>query len=479
MLRRASILLAAGLFGTLVPGVASALTRELVELQPAQLTFDRSIVHQLSFGTYRDPFDELQTRPYNLLFTNIGRHPTLTPWPGQEGHYRRYVNALIGNNGATDVDNDADSLQGSLIHHATDSISWGVSGAFLSGTDGSDDSSGTMTFSNADDLAGVDLRGAMAFQLSESNLLGAGLRLTSAASELSSDSFDAGVGGTLQMDEFTESNYTLDVGMRHFSSSVSSWEIRAELGQSSFEKDQFSEDRDDAGAVTDRVVTTNYDVTDLRFGVEGSYNRQKPDGLGETEYRAGLEHTARELDNDDLAFSETLGAVTPVTTLLDQDSITTTGAFLSWRTIFQAGETEMFTGARLGFSATEGSTRIDASSTIVNEEIEDSTGSLSLTLGLRQPVFRDKLRFVVGGSADFVNFDTETRFDVATDGDDGTQTLTRYSIGIEGVLANVNFDLAWLFSEESPAIPTDLGIPGGSRRVIEVDRLVFSAAVSW
>ena len=50
---------------------------------------------------------------------------------------------------------------------------------------------------------------------------------------------------------------------------------------------------------------------------------------------------------------------------------------------------------------------------------------------------------------------------------------------IEGVLANVTFDLAWLLGEEAPVVPVNIGLPEGSRRSIELDRLVFSAAVSW
>jgi hypothetical protein len=123
----------------LLPGVSLALTRELAELQPASLSFDRSVLNQVSFDIYRDPFDELQTRPYNLLFSNIGRHSNLSPWPDQEGNYTRYLNALIGNNGRSNIDNDADAIQGSFGMRQTDTIAWGVSAAFLGGNLGSDE----------------------------------------------------------------------------------------------------------------------------------------------------------------------------------------------------------------------------------------------------------------------------------------------------------------------------------------------------
>ena len=76
------------------------------------LTFGRSVLNQLTFDTYRTPFDELQTRPYNMLFANIGRQPNFGAWPGQQGSYARYVDGLIGNNGAANVDNDADAIAG-------------------------------------------------------------------------------------------------------------------------------------------------------------------------------------------------------------------------------------------------------------------------------------------------------------------------------------------------------------------------------
>ena len=129
----------------LLPGIASATTRQIAEFRPTQLMFNQSVLNQLSYGTYRDPFDELQTRPYNLLFANIGRHPNLSPWEGQEGLYTRYLNALIGNNGTANVDNDADAVQGSLIRRETVNTAWGLSAAFLSGNNGSSDVNGLIT----------------------------------------------------------------------------------------------------------------------------------------------------------------------------------------------------------------------------------------------------------------------------------------------------------------------------------------------
>ncbi len=41
------------------------------------------------------------------------------------------------------------------------------------------------------------------------------------------------------------------------------------------------------------------------------------------------------------------------------------------------------------------------------------------------------------------------------------------------------FDLAWLSGEEATVFPVELGIPSGSRRIVQFDRLVVSAAVSW
>jgi hypothetical protein len=122
-------------------GETFAVTREIEGFSPARLTFGTSVLNQLTFGTYRTPFDELQTRPYDLLFANIGRYPNLTAWPGQEGDYARYVDALIGNNGAANVDNDADSIQGSMIRRETGALAWGLSAAVLAGNGSSDDAS--------------------------------------------------------------------------------------------------------------------------------------------------------------------------------------------------------------------------------------------------------------------------------------------------------------------------------------------------
>ena len=49
----------------------------------------------------------------------------------------------------------------------------------------------------------------------------------------------------------------------------------------------------------------------------------------------------------------------------------------------------------------DGSSQTDAAGTITNEKIDDSLMGLGLTLGLRQPLFRDKLRIIVSGHGDF------------------------------------------------------------------------------
>lgn len=469
---------AAALFA-LLPGAASAATREIADLQAARLSFGQSVLNQLSYDTYRDPFDELQTRPHNLLFANIGRHSNLSPWQEQEGIYTRYLNALIGNNGTANVDNDADSIQGSLIRRETDALAWGVAAAFLSGSDGSDDQSGASTFSDNDDLLGFELRGAAARQMTERRVLGAGFRVIQASQEITDNSFEQGVGGFRGADSFDQLTLSLDAGMRHFRSPTSSWEVQAVLGFGTANQDEFSEDIDDTGAVTERFVITNYDIADMSLGVQAGYNWLKTEGLGETELRVGLERGQRELDNSDLSFTDNGGAITPSLTLLGQDAIASTRLHFSAKSIFQAGQTEMFTGAQLGYSTVGGATEVDAAGTIVNEEIDDSQINLGLTVGLRQPLFNDKLRFIVSGRADLVGRQSETIFDTASDGDDSSLSAAQYAIGLEGVLANVTFDVAWLSGEEAPVVPVDLGLPGGSRRTVDLDRLVFSAAVSW
>ncbi|MDH3591709.1 MAG: hypothetical protein OER88_07515, partial [Planctomycetota bacterium] len=230
MFRSRKPLLLAGIFALLIWGESSALTREIAELQRAKLTFDQSILNQLTFGTYRDPFDELQGRPYNLLFQNIGRHSNLSPWQGQEGNYTRYLNALIGNNGTANVDNDADSIQGALIHRVSPGWAWGVSGAFLAGNNDNAAASNGLIFSNADDFSGFDVRGAAARQLGETRVLGFGVRATSALSETLDDDFEIGVGGTFSKDAFKQFDMTFDVGLRTFINNRSSWEIGLEVG---------------------------------------------------------------------------------------------------------------------------------------------------------------------------------------------------------------------------------------------------------
>jgi hypothetical protein len=461
------------------PGVALATTREMADFQPASLIFDRSVVNQLTHDTYRDPFDELQRRPYNLLFANIGRHANLSPWQGQQGNYSRYLNALIGNNGAANVDNDSDAIQGTWTHRPTAALAWGVSGAFISGTGASDDTAGTSTFSDADDLRGLDVRAAVARQLSERRVGGLGLRLLNAGSEITDDSFEQGVGGFHGIEEFAQLGISFDVGLRTFLDSRSSWDVRIEAGLGSAELDEVSEDLDAAGEVVERFVIRNHDLDDRSLGIHAGYNRARSGRLGEIELGLALKRSQRELANEDLSYRESGGTVTPDVTLLGQEPVSATEALLAARIVFPAGETEMFTGADLGFRTLGGSTEVDAAGTIVNEEVDDSSMHLGLTVGLRQALFRDRLRFIVSGRGDFVDFEQRTIYDTGTDGGSSSRSTAQYAIGLEGVLANVTLDVAWLAGEEAPVVPVPFGLPAGSRRSVELDRLVFSAAAAW
>ncbi|HEX4824417.1 MAG TPA: hypothetical protein VFV19_08895 [Candidatus Polarisedimenticolaceae bacterium] len=458
---------------------AHAVTRELADTPTFVLTFGRSVLNELTFDTYRTPFDELQTRPYNLLFANIARMSNFGAWPGQQGSYARYVDGVIGNNGATGVENQADAINGTMIRRETGTFAWGLSAAVLAGTIKSDATSGGQTFDDNNDLKSADVRGGAAFQLNNSTVLGVGLRTVWARHDATSSNFAPGVGGFNGVDNFDQLDISADAGVRRFLTPTSSWEIDGVLGYGSSTKDVYSEDIDDTGAVTDRFTSTNYDINDLSFGVTGGYNRLRKEGLGETEYRGGLSWSQRKLGNSDLASSETGGVVTPDTTLLGQNPITTLSGFGSARMIFQAGETEMFVGARLGYDKASGSSDVDAAGTPVREEIDDSQIALGLTLGVRQPLFKDKLRIIVSGHADLLDSQTKTTFDTGSQNDKATLTAAQFAIGLETVLANVTLDLAWLTGEAAPSNPIPIGIPEGSRRTIQLDKLVLSAAVSW
>ena len=461
------------------PEGARAVTRDLAAVPTFTLTFGRSVLNQLTFDTYRTPFDELQTRPYNLLFSNIARQPNFGAWPGQQGSYARYVDGLIGNNGAANVNNNADAIEGTMIRRETGTIAWGLTAALLAGTLKSDDATATATFSDTNDLKAFDLRGGAAFQLGNSFVLGAALRTVLATHDADSSNFESGVGGFNGNDDFEQLGVTAEVGVRQFLNTTSSWEILADLGYGSSTQDVFSENVDDTGAITDKFVSTNYDISDLSFGVSGGYNRLRSEGLGETEFRGGLLFSTRKLGNSDRSYTETAGVTTPDVTLLNQDPVTTTGLFASARSIFQAGETEVFLGARLGYDMISGGAQTDEAGTVFNDKIDDTALGLGLTLGLRQPLFRDKLRIIVSGHGDFLSAKTATSFEAGSTKDNVTLTVAQYAVGLEAVLANVTLDFAWLTGEEATVIPVDIGIPAGSRRTVQLDKLVLSAAVSW
>ena len=477
--RRTGLLLVLGAAAAM-PRPTLAVTRELSDVPSFGLTFQRSVLNQLTYDTYRTPFDELQSRPYNLLFGNIARTANFGAWPGQQGRYTRYVDGLIGNNGAANVDNNADAIQGTMIRRETGTSAWGLTAAILAGTGRKDGTTAGSTFKDSNDLKALDLRGGAGFQLDDSSVLGASLRAVRATHDKTDTNFEPGVGGFTGVDTFAQLGVTADIGVRQFLGPLSSWELQTTVGYGSAKQDTSSRNVDGTGALTDTFVSANDDIKDFSFAVTGGYNRLHRERLGETEYRGGLARAQRKLGNSDLAYTEALGVTTADLTLLSQKPVTTTSAFASARSIFQAGETELFVGARLDFGLSGGSSStVDTVGTIVNEKIADSRLGLGVTLGIRQPLYRDKLRIIVSGHGDLVSDKTQTIFDANSATDRSTLTAAQYAVGLEAVLANVTLDLAWLAGEEAAVVPVPIGLPSGSRRTVQLDKLVLSAAVSW
>jgi hypothetical protein len=73
----------AGVFLLALTGRAAAVTREVANVPAFRLSFGESVLNQLTYDTYRTPYDELATRPYNLLFAGIGRR-TSPPGPARK-----------------------------------------------------------------------------------------------------------------------------------------------------------------------------------------------------------------------------------------------------------------------------------------------------------------------------------------------------------------------------------------------------------
>ena len=332
---------AAGLAVVIVSGVSGATTREVAEVSPRPLSINQSVLFEVTDGIFRTPYDELQMRPYNLLFVNVDRNPNLSPWPGQTGEQIHYLNALVGNNGATDVDGDADVLQGAYIRQRGEGIAWGFSGGLFSSENDSNDITNGVTFDETDSVSGFDFRGSVAKSLSDSFVGGVGVRLFSQTDEVIQESFAPLTGGSFTENSTDQTGGAVDVGVRKFMEGNRSWEASVHFGFGDGEVDNFSDTLDVNGAITDRFVVTDYDLTDTTYGVRGQFNTLAQNGRHEGQYRIGLTVTERELDNDALAFQETAGVVTPSLTLLNQDAV-------SWTTVYGAVEHVFFAGPTQG-----------------------------------------------------------------------------------------------------------------------------------
>lgn len=459
----------------LVPGGASATTRDISDLQTTELTLHQSVISELSGQLLQDPYDEFLRRPYNLSFVNLERNANLSPWPGQDGEQKQYVDALIGNNANTNVRNGSDVLQGTYIRQSMQRLAWGVSAAYLADDVSNTDAVATSSFADGEELTGYDARVAAGLRVSDRARIGAGLSAFDRRDEVTDSSFSQGVGGFFSLQDLQQSGMAADVGLRHFISESTSWNVQLAFGTGETNLDDFSETLDGGGAVTSRFVVTQYAVDDTYVEITGGLNRRHADDRGEMQFRVGYRMAEHELANTDLSFTETGGAIAPSLELLSQTPVGRDTIFAEASTLFIRGWTQIFAGAQLEIAQVDGSTEVDSLGTVVLESIDDTDNRLSLIMGLRQPLWNEKFRLVAHARADAFDSSQDTIIDLNSSGSEFRQTTTSYAIGIETVLSNMTFDLAWL-SGETPA-------PGGStaasRQVIDIDRLVISAAFGW
>ncbi|ANM29012.1 hypothetical protein ABI59_04485 [Acidobacteria bacterium Mor1] len=458
--------------GLLLPGTLSATTRDVANTQGFALALPNSVLNEISGGLLTTPYDELQQRPFNLLFVNLDRNINLSPWNGQEGDHRRYVNALIGNNGNVNVRGDSDVWQGAFIQRQTDDLTWAATVAYFADEIGdSRNIPGVETFNDTDDLNGFDIRGAAAYRLSDSMVLGGGITIWDRSVEETERTFQVGAGGFFGADTESSSGIAIDGGVRKFIDDYRSWEALMVYSMGDIEADEFSETIDATGATTDRLVVQNLDIGTQTIALRGGYNRLFDNEKGEVQFQAGYTMAEKSLDNSDLAFSETGGVVTPSLTLLGESPVSTDTLWGRASTIFLQGPTEILLGAGLALSGTDGSTRVDSGGVVeVNEAIDDSQTLLDLIVGFRQPLWSERISLVASAQGNYVDWETSDIIDGSDATSSATTTTTRYAIGIEGVYSHITFDLAWLFGETASA---------ANRQVIDFDRIVLSATMGW
>jgi len=466
------VLLAGALCG---PWPTEAVTREIVELQRVPLTPRMSVIHQLSGGMLADPYDELLSRPFNLHFVNLERNANLSPWPGQEGEQVRYVDFLIGNNGNTNVRNGSDTLQGTYISQRDGKFVWGVSGAYLGDDVQNTDLAAGANFADSESLLGVDARFAAGYRVSNRMVLGGGISAFKGTDTFDDSSFTQGLGGSFSLQELDDTGFEVDFGFRLFTAESKSWDTTVVFGSGSTQLDDYSDTLDATGVILSRFVINRYDIQDMYVKLSAGHNRLFLDSQGEVQFRAGVSTSRHELSNTDLSFTSTLGVITPSLTLIAQSPVTDNEVFASAKTLFVRGWTQIFGGARLSMSQLDGSTQVDSVGLIVNESIDDSALRLALVMGLRQPLWNERFRLVARAQADVSDSSNTTAFDNASSATDLTQTTTQYAIGIETVLNNMAFDVAWLFSTDSGSGGTSVA----SRQTIDLDRLVISATFGW
>jgi hypothetical protein len=306
-------------------------------------------------------------------------------------------------------------------------------------------------------------------------VLGGGLSAFKGTDTFDDSSFTQGLGGSFSLQELDATGFEADFGLRIFTGESKSWDTTLVVGSGSTQLDDYSDTLDATGAVLSRFVINRYDIEDVYLQLSAGHNRLFLESEGEVQFRAGVRSSKRELANNDLSFTETLGLITPNLTLISQSPVTDNEVFASAETLFVRGWTQIFGGARLSMAQLDGSTQVDSVGVIVNESIDDSELRLSLVMGLRQPLWNERFRLVARAQADVSDSNQTTTFDTASSSTDLTQTTTQFAVGIETVLNNMAFDVAWLFGTDSGTG----GTTAVNRQTIDLDRLVISATFGW
>ncbi len=454
------------------------------------LTLTESVLNKGTGGSIRTDWDRMQTSPEDLPNIGPGRDYTLGVWQDTDSEYDWIVFSQASNNSVQDA------FGGGFLTKLGDRFTFGFSMGFYT----NEHENGFFTTNPAGTSGNVaevsaesyDMRGVLAWQLTDNMNLGFSLNMFNQEADSEFEVIDDVSGGFASAIETENDAVLLTGGFKHFLGDNRSYNIHVGYGQDTAKGWELDTDTDPMGVPT----FSDWYLLDLEadtFKLGAQYNRRLE---RDREWNVNLyyRNSSYDLQNTDLDWQDDMGTITIFEQAVSDD-ITDENLHASFNFVKAWEETEWYCG--VGFGTWEIDSMILSRSTFTgstfDETYVDSTDEANLWVGFRHH-FTEK--FALFGSAGYTHFNQDLDFTFTQRDDIGNLDFTdretatweegdtEFHLGVSYVASNFTLDALYEpeSSISSPFRGFGLGtpdLPGSGRNSVSSDRITFAATFNW